>query len=225
MQPQPHEGPINCRAASNVTNAPDTFMYMPGGVHTINASKEDKACRVSVRIDPDTANTLNATLARLNAERAPHRVWFDFDHKDDGPASGWPVRFFWRDGPQAGVYCEVEWSDEGQRLIAGKGYRGFSPSFYVSPSPEQTSPDKPGVVSGLAWVAGGLVNSPAFRRNAPLWSSDYTQYIGPGRRLILRGYTGQCCVEAVEGDTAKVRDRFGEVHLITLARIEEIKLD
>lgn len=139
--------------------APDWIMWMPGGEHTITASRAGRPLTLQMRVTPEDAARAQASLTRLLAGR--QRPYFDFDHQS-GPASAWPLEFAWRAQPEPGIWARVEWSEAGRAAVAGKVYRAFSPKWF----PTDTDP------AGVAAVplnAGGLVNDPAFEQIAPLW--------------------------------------------------------
>ncbi|PTX95762.1 phage protease [Opitutus sp. ER46] len=145
---------------------PAEIMSFPAGVHTINAKQAGKAINTSVQVDAQTAAVMQATL-EAHMAASPQKPYFDFDH-DDKDASAWPKAFRWEDGSNgrpAGVYAAVEWSGSGSAAIAGKDYRSFSPVFYVDER-------KPARVTGAPLNMGGLVNSPAFKKQAPIWAKD-----------------------------------------------------
>jgi hypothetical protein len=142
---------------------PVEFMWMPAGVHQINASKNGKPFRARVEVVRQTADVLNATLAAF-ANTTKLRPYFDFNH-DDKEASAWPVAFHWREQPAPGVYVQVEWSAAGAAAIAGREYRAFSPAFYLDKG-------KPARVTGSPVNMGGLVNNPAFKEITPIWAKE-----------------------------------------------------
>lgn len=141
--------------------APRWIQWMPGGVHEIAASQGGKPVRVRVQVDRQTAVAAQQALGRLTAA-GRQRPFFDFDHAN-GRAAGWPTAFEWRDVPEPGVYAEVEWSASGTEAIRGRDYRAFSPAFFVDSN-------NPARVTGIPMNAGALVNDPAFRQIAPIWS-------------------------------------------------------
>ena len=85
---------------------PSEIMWMPGGVHTITATRAGQPVEATIRVDSGTAAVAQRALGKLLAASA-QRPYFDFDH-DNGKASAWPLEFVWRDGPQPGVYVRVE---------------------------------------------------------------------------------------------------------------------
>lgn len=156
-----------CAAVQIAPTATGVMMYMPGGTHEITPSHKGKAVRVSVLADRAGAAALEAQRAGIVARG--HRPFFDFGHKDED-ASYWPERFFWQDGAAAGIYCEGEWSDTGKAAVEGKRWRCFSPVFHVD-----SVTAKPARIICLDLAGpnmGGLVNKPAFRAIAPLFSAE-----------------------------------------------------
>ncbi len=110
----------------------------------------------ATRVARDTAVS---RTSRLRLER--------FNKQQPDPLdrdAAWPTEFFWAgDDPQGGgVRARVEWSDAGQRAVAGRTFRRFSPTFHL---------DATGRVTGSETNMGGLVNRAAFKRIAPLFAS------------------------------------------------------
>ncbi len=103
------------------------------------------------------------------ASNSGHLPYCDFDH-DDRQASFWPKDFLWKDQPAPGVYVRGEWSAAGKQAIEGKTYRGFSPVFHVDNY--KAKPAKVVCQPEARLNFGGLVNSPAFRNNLPLWAKQ-----------------------------------------------------
>lgn len=137
-------------------------MWMPGGVHDLQATRGGKPAKVRVRVDPSVAAAAQQSLLR-HAARG-QRAFFDFDHENRA-ASAWPTEFLWQDAPKPGVYARVEWSAPGKEAIQGRAYRAFSPTFFVDDS-------DPARVTGAPINMGGLVNDPAFKDMSPFWASQ-----------------------------------------------------
>lgn len=150
---------------ADIPSAPTEIMWMPGGVHTITASQNGKPKKVRVTVDSGTAAVLQQALG-IHLAASQQRPYFDFDH-ENGPASGWPVSFEWREMPQPGVYARIEWSGSGRDAVTGRSYRAFSPTFF-------TDDGNPARVTGAPLNMGGLVNNPAFKAIRPIWSKDRT---------------------------------------------------
>lgn len=155
------------------TAASTEFMYMAGGVQSINASKgvpgqRGKDVSVNVLVDRSTATALQEQLEAVNA-RTGDRAYFDFNH-EDRDASFWPTKFQWRDAPIAGVYVTGEWSERGKQAISGKAYRSFSPVFHVDD--DRKNPARVIAYLNARPNMGGLVNNPAFKSNLPLWAKQ-----------------------------------------------------
>ncbi len=142
---------------------PAELMWMPSGVHTLHATREGVPVQVRVRVDPQTASTLQAQW-RAHMESSRQRPFFDFDHRNEA-AAAWPLEFVWRDAPEPGVYARVEWSDAGAGAVVGRTYRAFSPAFLLDDG-------DPARVTGAPLNMGGLVNDPAFLQMRPLWASS-----------------------------------------------------
>lgn len=154
-------------ALAEGASPPADIQYMPPGRHRIRASRGGKPVEVDVSVDASTAATLQAFLARqltAASEGREDRPFFDFNH-EDREASAWPTEFYWagEDPQSGGVRARVEWSDAGQRAIAGRTFRRFSPTFHL---------DASGRVTGSETNMGGLVNRAAFKRIAPLFAGE-----------------------------------------------------
>ncbi len=137
-------------------------MWMPGGVHSISASRNGKPVRLKAKAEPKDALALQASLEEhLKGKQRP---FFDFNH-DGAEASAWPVRFYWDQTPEPGIYADVEWSTAGAAALTGKQYRAFSPKWYPTD-------DDPSGVDGAPLNMGGLTNDPAFREISPMWARN-----------------------------------------------------
>ena len=139
------------------------FVYLPAGVHTIDATQDGAPKTVTVSVDETCLPALQAALdRRLNGTVRPH---IDFDHKGAGPAAGHPARFEWQDG--VGVVCAGDWTGAGRTALRDRDYSYFSPTFSV---------DKTGRPDGLpkTGAIGSLVNEPAFREIGKLAAKHNT---------------------------------------------------
>lgn len=171
-----HDAPIHARlvplALADMAAAPAEIMVFPAGVHTIHATQNNQPVTKDVLVEPATADAMQAALqAHLTAGQRPY---FDFDH-DDTKASAWPTGYRWEAGCAArvpGVYAAVEWSGSGAAAVLGKDYRSFSPAFNIDKA-------KPARVVGAPLNMGGLVNAPAFRRQAPIWAKQASSPLSP----------------------------------------------
>lgn len=195
--PQSGEGePLVLRAKNLTADLQGTgkIMFAPAGDHEICCGCGPggiAAAVLTVRVDRSTAAVLNASLAKLNAEEAPQKALFDFEHQAK-EAMAWPSGFEFVDGPNAGVYATAEFSKMGKEYVEGKVVRAFSGSFvsdadlpknsqvkagktYEVKEGKRGSPENPARITGLCFpYAGTLTNNPAFRANAPLWASQLT---------------------------------------------------
>ena len=143
---------------------------------------------MTIRVDKATAAVLNASLAKINAEGAPQKALFDFEHEHK-QAMAWPVGFAWQDGPAPGVYASAEFSQLGKDYVEGKVVRAFSGSFFTDAEfpkrkelkagkiyevkdGKRGSEENPARITGLNFpYAGTLTNNPAFDQNQPLWAT------------------------------------------------------
>lgn len=168
ITPTPSLEPIQAQVGLAFSEAgtgqtPEWIQYMPAGAHTITAKRGGRAVRIEVNVTEAGAERMQASLAALTAS-SRQRPYFDFDHEGKR-ASAWPLEFAWRDDPEPGIYARVQWSDAGRAAVAGRDYRAFSPTFFVTAA-------SPAEVDGAPMNMGALVNDPAFRDIAPLWARD-----------------------------------------------------
>ncbi len=129
-----------------------TFVYMPAGSHSIEATVNGQPGSVMVDVDAAAATILNDALqARLATGVKPS---LDYNH-EGARASGWPLSFHWQEGD--GVMCKVEWTPAARDAIRAGEWRYFSPEFRINRTTQK--------VIGLRATGplGGLVNDPAFR--------------------------------------------------------------
>lgn len=143
------------------------FMFMPGGRQTITPFGGGVGAPITVLVDAAGAAALEQQRLALSAKGK--NPYFDFEHEDNG-ASFWPTAFFWRDGPEPGIYCRGEWTSDGKAGVEGKKWRKFSPVFHVDNKRAATSR----IVCNNAALPnmGGLVNNPAFHNISPLWAKN-----------------------------------------------------
>lgn len=164
------DAPILARLAPSLlpegANAPEEIMVFPAGQHTIHATQNDRPVTKTVLVDAFTAKAMQAALD-AHVAAGPQKPYFDFNHDDDA-ASAWPLAFRWSDGADgrpAGVYAKLEWSRSGAEAVAGRAYRSFSPVFHVDGG-------NPARVTTAPLNMGGLVNTPAFRAQSPIWAKQ-----------------------------------------------------
>lgn len=165
------------------------IMYMPAGTHLLHCGfGYDSSAEIWVTVQPATAGVIQDSFVALNRKHAPQRILFDFEHQEK-EALAWPVRFFWSETPQPGVYADVEFTSLGSEYIKGKVVRSFSPSFVSDGSPKhgalrrgtifvpskgaRGSEENPASITSLSFpCAGGFTNNPAFHAIMPLWAKD-----------------------------------------------------
>jgi len=76
----------------------DSMVFILEGTHTITPSVNGKPKEITVRISTEHGEKIAQTLqASFEARQKsnPVRTIFDFDHKDTGPASAIPERFYY----------------------------------------------------------------------------------------------------------------------------------
>lgn len=158
------------------------FMWMPAGMHIIQASYDGKPCRLAVDCNPvRDAGVVKASFSRI-CERSANRPPFgDVNHKEV-EAAFWPKDFV---SAEDGVYCEAEWTELGLKCVRGKTFRSFSPCFscdadwvkavdngsgvLVFPEGVRGSASNPAKVTGVSPKSvGSLTNWPAFKAILPV---------------------------------------------------------
>jgi len=161
---------IMCRGAAQLApTITNEVMWMPGGLQTITPFAGGTGMPMRVLVDAAGAAEVEKQRAALTAKG--QRPYFDFEHEDGG-ASFWPSAFFWKDGPESGIYARGEWSADGKAGVEGKKWRMFSPVFHVD--------NKHAAVSRIICKTdanpnmGGLVNTAAFKAISPLWAKNAT---------------------------------------------------
>lgn len=181
--------PLVCKSLATEMHDTGEVMFVPAGDHTITCGYGPAAATVTIRVDPNTAVVLNASLADLNSRFAPQRACFDKNHEGK-EATAWPRSFDYRNAPSPGVYAESEWSSLGKEFVDGKVMRAFSGSFftdaelpgrgklragqtYTVPAGKRGSAANPARITGLDFpFAGTLTNDPAFTKILPLWAKS-----------------------------------------------------
>lgn len=143
-------------AMQSVSDSGGAIVFIPEGKHTITPTVDGKPKRVTVNVEGRKGELIAANLQRDLEKRLASNVrpFFDFDHKDTGPAAAIPKRIFWEDGK--GVMAEVDWTGAGKSAIEARDYSYFSPVFLLSESGEPAGLPMRGPL-------GALVNDPAFR--------------------------------------------------------------
>jgi hypothetical protein len=201
---------LHCQTAALATSKIDNsllrIMFAPAGDHEIHCGLGDNAkAVVTIRVDKSTVAVLNASLAKNNADEAPQRALFDFEHQAK-EAMAWPIAFHWEDMPAPGVYAMAEYSKLGKEYVEGKMVRAFSGSFftdanlpkkkkdvkagatYVVQAGQRGSAENPARIIGLDFpYAGTLTNNPAFRANEPLFAMRRMN-ADPARLAANRAY-------------------------------------
>lgn len=131
-------------------------VYIPEGIHNIRPNVNGKPKDITVRMEAKDGEAVAAAFQEAMEKRLADNVrpTFDFDHKDTGPASALPKRFFYEKGK--GLMAEVEWTGAGRKAIKAKNYSYLSPTFLLGDD---------GVPAGIPerGPLGALVNEPAFR--------------------------------------------------------------
>lgn len=165
---KPNDNALLCRGACQLpATATGEMMFMPGGLQTITPFAGGIDRPITVLVDAAGAEELERQRGVLAAKGT--RPYFDFEHSDNG-ASYWPSAFFWKDGPEPGIYCRGEWTADGKAGVEGKTWRMFSPVFHVDN--KMAHPARVVCRDHAAANMGGLVNDPAFKTISPLWAKN-----------------------------------------------------
>src|SRR5438105_9955652 len=90
------------------------MMYLPGGLHSISPMAGGVGKPITILVDRSAADAIEAQRAQLVSNGK--RPFFDHNHSDD-KASFWPVRYYWKDLPKAGVYAQGDWTNSGKSAI------------------------------------------------------------------------------------------------------------
>ena len=182
---------VHCRASGVALKAskewrqdePVTFCYMPDGLSTITAGFRDKAINITVEVDRDTAETIQASFENLVSEAPKQKPFGDIEHKEE-EASVHPVSFSWGTHDDTdGVLMTAIPTALGVRNVNGKIHRSWSPSFATDadyskakerggvlyfPEGVRGSTSNPARITGIDFCVGTLTNKPAFRNMPPV---------------------------------------------------------
>ncbi len=154
---------FNTPLALNDTQA--CLVYMPEGVHEINATVDGKPARQRVIVDRSCLDGLSRDLNAMLAAGKARPVCY-FDHKA-GSASFIPTAFDYQDG--VGVLLKGEWTGAGQKAVSERNYSYFSPNFVLN-----RATCKPSGLDMNTVEVGSLVNDPAFETIARIAASKAT---------------------------------------------------
>lgn len=147
---------------------PNEIQWAPPGRNQINCTRGGQPVTLTVNVNEAGAQRVSARFAEYKAAAdrgESDAVFGDFNH-EDREASFHALGFRWGgdDIQRGGIRVAVSWTGAGRRAVLGRDYTRFSPSFYVD--------DSAGEIIGMPICVGGLVNSAAFRRIAPIMSKQ-----------------------------------------------------
>ncbi len=167
---------------------------VPEWVHLLPAGE----IRTNDNRGPYTVASMSAIAARLkDGDRLPidecHAIDLAAPLGLPAPARGWIVELQARDD---GLWGRVEWTEEGQRLMAGKAYRGISPAILH---------DKAKQVLGV--LRASLINTPNLVGLTALHSEE-TSMDWKAKLIELLGLDGSADDAAIEAAlSAKMNTR------------------
>ncbi|YCM47025.1 phage protease (plasmid) [Verrucomicrobiaceae bacterium 227] len=198
-----------------------SIVYIPEGVHSIRPCVNGKPQTVTISLTAESGERVAASFQASLAKRlaANVRPTFDFDHKDIGPASALPKRFYYEAGK--GLMAEVEWTGAGRKAIESKDYSYFSPTFLM---------DDNGVPAGIPerGPLGALVNEPAFRdipRIAASQAADPEHSIEekPMSKLIFAALAINASATDAEADAVKAIEKLKTDHASVQASLVSVE--
>jgi hypothetical protein len=174
---------------------PVKFVYMPEGVHSINAGFRRGSIKLCVAVDKSTAAAVQSSLDQLHSDRPKQRPYGCVEHREQ-EASIIASSFDYEDG--RGVVITAEPTALGAANVNGKIHWSWSPSFTTDanyaeckcscgkdkcdcaapvlefPAGVRGSAENPAQVTGIDFVLGTLTNRPAFREMPPVKAEDAT---------------------------------------------------
>lgn len=152
------------------------MMFMPGGTHTITPSQGGRPVTVTLTINAESADAMEAQRKALTAKGK--KPFFSIQHSSE-IAAFWVSEFFWDKRIDAtgslvdGVWAKGQWTSAGKEAVEGKNFRTFSPTFFVNYV--KNDPSDPSLVvcnvDARANV-GALENDAAFQAMSPLWAKN-----------------------------------------------------
>ena len=192
---------------------PVDFMYMPAGVHTINAGFRNGSINLTIQVDPQRdASVCQASLEQLTKETPKQKAFGCFEHEEK-TASVWANRFL----PKGdGIYLEATPSKAGADAVNGRNHRSWSPSFNTDaeygkcqcrscdkgvkacecekpslyfPEGAKGSASNPAKIAGVDFCLGTLTNKPAFRAISPVKAKQVVQAEENGHAFHGNQYT------------------------------------
>lgn len=165
---------------------PTSFMWMPAGVHTINAGFRNGSIELTIKCDDKTAQRVAASLAQWRAERPRQEPFGCIEHREHEASVRVSAScdFTWKDD---GVYLAAEPTKLGADNVNGKVHRSWSPSFTTDaeyhkatdfngtlrfPDGVRGSRSNPAEITGVDFCVGTLTNKPAFIEMKPVKASE-----------------------------------------------------
>lgn len=159
------------------------FIYLPAGVHTINAGFRGKSINLTVAVNKNTAEAVQASFEEHQKSRPKQKPYGCVEHREQ-EASVIARGFGWRDD---GVVLTAEPTALGEQNVNGRIHWGWSPSFYTDadyakakfqnetyffPDGVRGSKSNPAEVVGVAFCVGTLTNNPAFHEMPPVKAKE-----------------------------------------------------
>lgn len=188
---------VQCRAGSGVALASQTnwkqdepvqFIYAPEGIHTITAGFRDGRITMTVVVDENTPQALQASFKNVSSRRQ-QTPFGDEEHEAHKATLRFPkdsTRFEWgkvKDSTGV-VVCGGLPTSYGASVVNGKVYEAWSPEFltdaeyskahitddghYTFPDGVKGSASNPARLVGVGFTIGALTNKPAFWAMPPV---------------------------------------------------------
>ena len=186
------ENVISCRASTGVKLAASepwvagesvSYIYVPGGVHTINAGfRKSDSITCTVEVDENTAKDLQNSFDHIAATEK-QEPYADEDHESKKATLRFPpnkVEFTYgtHRGEEGVIVSGAEPTSYGAEAVNGKVYASWSPEFatdadyskakckkghWTFPDGVRGSASNPARLVAVNFVTGALTNKPAFK--------------------------------------------------------------
>lgn len=187
------ENTISCRAGEGngvqltakdwVAGKPVSYIYVPGGITTINAGfRRNESITCTVQVDEDTAKDLQSSFDFIAATEK-QEPYADEDHESKKATLRFPARkvnftYGTHRGEEGVIVSGAEPTSYGAEAVNGKVYASWSPEFatdadyskarckkghWTFPDGVRGSASNPARLVAVNFVTGALTNKPAFK--------------------------------------------------------------